>query len=392
VRRTRADVITGPEPALEGDPCVLGRRRHVIWAGPGCRSLAGVTEPVGIDAFVRGLPKAELHLHLQGAASVPTVLELARRHPSVGVPTDEARLRDFYTFTDFAHFIEVYISVNRLVRTAEDVQALVTGLGRDLARAQVRYAEVTVTPDSHLQSGIAPDAVADALRRGRAEVLAEHAVELSWIFDIPGELGLESGIRTIDWVTRYRPDHSVGFGLGGPEVGVPRAQFGPVFRQARELGLRCVPHAGETTGPQTIRDSIELLGADRIGHGISAAQDAALMSELVDRDIVLEVCPTSNVRTRAVPTIEAHPFPLLRAAGVKVTLNSDDPGMFDTDLNREYLTAHRVFGLDAPALVQLAREAVHASFADQPTRTRLLAEIDAYAAARSRLRSAPGVG
>jgi aminodeoxyfutalosine deaminase len=349
-----------------------------------------VTEPVGIDVFVRGLPKAELHVHLQGAASVPTVLELARRHPSVGVPTDEARLRDFYSFTDFAHFIEVYISVNRLVRTAEDVQALVTGLGRDLAQVRVRYAEVTVTPDSHLQMGIAPDAVAEALRRGRAEVLAEHGVELAWIFDIPGELGLESGVRTIDWVARHRPEHSVAFGLGGPEVGVPRDQFGPVFRRARELGLRCVPHAGETTGPQTIRDSIELLGADRIGHGISAAQDAALMSELVDRGIVLEVCPTSNVRTRAVPTIDAHPFPVLRAAGVRVTLNTDDPGMFDTDLNREYLTAHQVFGLDAPALVELAREAVRASFAGQPTRARLLAEIDTYAADRSASRAEPG--
>lgn len=342
-----------------------------------------VGERVGIEDFVRGLPKAELHVHLQGAASVPTVLELARRHPEIGVPTEEARLREFYTFTDFAHFIEVYISVNRLVRTAADIQALVTGLGRDLADAQVRYAEVTVTPDSHLQLGIAPDAVADALARGRAEVLAERGVELAWIFDIPGELGLESGLRTIDWVARYRPEHSVGFGLGGPEIGVPRAQFAAVFGRARELGLHCVPHAGETSGPQTIRDSIDLLGAVRIGHGISAAQDTGLLAELADRGIVLEVCPTSNVRTRAVPTIEAHPFALLRAAGVRVTVNTDDPGMFDTDLDREFLAVHTVFGLDAPALADLAREAVRASFAGPATRTRLLAEIDTYVAART---------
>jgi aminodeoxyfutalosine deaminase len=338
-----------------------------------------VSEAVSIEVYVRGLPKAELHVHLQGAASPATVLELARRHPEVGVPTGEAALLDFYTFTDFAHFIEVYASVNRLVRTAEDIEALVAGLGRDLARVQVGYAEVTVTPDSHLLMGIAPDAVAAALTRGRAEVLAQDGVELSWVFDIPGELGLESGLRTVDWVERYHPEHSVGFGLGGPELGVPRALFRDVFQRATALGLRSVPHAGETTGPRSIRDSIEHLAAVRIGHGISAVQDASLMSELVDRDIVLEVCPTSNVRTRAVRRLEEHPFARLRAAGVRVTVNTDDPGMFDTDLNREYLAANSVFGLDAPALTELAREAVRASFAGAATRSRLLAELDAYA-------------
>jgi aminodeoxyfutalosine deaminase len=334
---------------------------------------------IDIDEFVRGLPKAEIHVHLQGAASVPTVLELAQRHPAVGVPTEAAKLRDFYAFTDFAHFIEVYISVNRLVRTAQDVQSLVTGLGRDLAQTQVRYAEVTVTPDSHLQMGIAPEAITGALEEGRAEVLADHGVELAWIFDIPGELGLESGVRTLDWVQRHRPEHSVGFGLGGPEIGVSRTQFRDVFARATDLGLRSVPHAGETTGPQTIRDSLDLLGAVRIGHGISAAQDADLMAELVERDVVLEVCPTSNVRTRAVTELEDHPFTILRAAGVRVTLNTDDPGMFDTDLNREFLTANRVFGLSAAELTDVARDAVHASFASAATRDRLLAEIDAYA-------------
>jgi aminodeoxyfutalosine deaminase len=345
---------------------------------------------IGIDDFVRGLPKAELHLHLQGAASVQTVLGLARRHPEVGVPTEAALLRDFYAFTDFAHFIEVYISVNRLVRTAEDVKALVTGLGRDLALTQVRYAEVTVTPDSHLQMGIAPEAIADALDQGRAEVLTDHGVELAWIFDIPGELGLDSGVRTLDWVQRHRPEHSVGFGLGGPEIGVSRAQFREVFAQAVDLGLRSVPHAGETTGPQTIRDSLDILGAVRIGHGISAAQDADLMAELVDRDVVLEVCPTSNLRTRAVTRLEDHPLMILRAAGVRVTLNTDDPGMFDTDLNREYLAANQVFGLDAAELADLAREAVHASFAGTETRTRLLAEIDDYAGGATRKPGLPG--
>jgi aminodeoxyfutalosine deaminase len=338
------------------------------------------SSPDPVDAFVRALPKAELHVHLQGAASVDTVLDLARRHLQRGVPTTEQSLRQFYAFRDFAQFIEVYVAVNSLVRTADDVRLLVTGLGRDLAAVQVRYAEVTVTPDSHLQQGIDPIALAEALDRGRAQVLADHGVELAWVFDIPGECGLESGLRTIDWVERYRPEHSVGFGLGGPEAGVPRQQFVPVFDRARALGLGSVPHAGETTGPQTVRDSVEQLGAVRIGHGIAAAQDAALMAELVRRDIALEVCPTSNVRTRAVASLPEHPFDRLRAAGVRLTLNTDDPGMFDTDLNREYLVAHRVFGLTPAELADLARESVRASFAPDVTRDRLLAEIDAVAA------------
>jgi aminodeoxyfutalosine deaminase len=204
-------------------------------------------------------------------------------------------------------------------------------------------------------------------------------VDLAWVFEVPGELGLESGLRTIDWVERYAPEHSVGFGLGGPEIGTPRPPFADVFRRARALGLRSVPHAGETTGPQTVRDALDTLGAVRIGHGVSAAQDAALVAELADRGVVLEMCPWSNVRTRAVTGIEEHPFPALRAAGVRVTLNTDDPGMFDTDLNREYVTAHRVFGLRTAELADLARDAVRASFAGAPTRERLLAEIDAYA-------------
>ena len=337
-----------------------------------------MSAPLEISSYISGLPKAELHVHLQGAASVATVLELAQRHPEASIPTTESELRNFYTFTDFAHFIDVYIAVNELVRTPGDVQALVFGLGRDLEQVQVRYAEVTVTPDSHLLMGIAPDALSQALTDGRLQVLEEFGVELAWIFDIPGELGLESGVRTIEWAERHLPDASVGFGLGGPEIGVPRSAFSEVFRRANALGLASVPHAGETTGPDTIRESLDCLDAVRIGHGIAAAQEPQLMAELIERDIVLEVCPTSNVCTRAVANLHEHPFPQLREAGVRLTLNTDDPGMFDTDLNKEYRIAHEIFGLDALELTEIARESVRASFAGQATKTRLLAEIDDY--------------
>ena len=254
---------------------------------------ASPAQAVDVDpstrAFVAGLPKAELHVHLVGSASVPTVLELARRHPERGVPTDPDALAAFYRFTDFAHFIDVYIAVNSLVRTAADVEALIVGIAADLADQNVRYAELTVTPDAHLLVGIEPDGIAEALTRARARARTDHGVQLAWVYDIPGELGVESGERTIDWVERFAPEGSVGFGLGGPEIGVPRAPFAPVFARARALGLASVPHAGETTGPETVWSAVRDLEAVRIGHGIAAAHDRELMAYLAAHDIPLEV-------------------------------------------------------------------------------------------------------
>jgi aminodeoxyfutalosine deaminase len=333
-----------------------------------------------VHDFIAGLPKAELHVHLVGSASVPTVLELAQRHPDRGVPTDEEALRAFYEFTDFAHFIEVYVAVNSLVRTDSDVEALILGVAADLAAQQVRYAELTVTPDSHLLEGIEPDAVADAMTRARGRAAREHGIELAWIFDIPGELGLESGLRTIDWVERWAPEGSVGFGLGGPELGVPRPQFAGIFRRAEAIGLHSVPHAGETTGPQTIWDSLHVLRAERIGHGVSAVHDPELVTYLADNQITLEMCPTSNIRTRAVRSLAEHPMPALLAAGVPVCLNTDDPGMFNTTLNTEYAVAHEAFGIDPAGLAELARTGVRASYAGDATKQRILAGIDAHTA------------
>ena len=337
-----------------------------------------MTQSPDIANFIAGLPKAELHVHMQGAASVETVLGLSRRYPEVGLPQDEQSMQEFYRFTDFANFISVYVAVAQLVRTADDVYDLAVGLGRDLAAVNVRYAEATVTADSHLAVGIAPDALSDALTRGRADALARYGVELGWVFDIDGEYGLPSGERLLAWCTSFLPEGSVGFGIGGREAGVPRGEFASLFLRAKDLGLHSVPHAGETVGPEDIWSSIDRLGAERIGHGISAAGDPALMSALAERGIALEVCPTSNICTGAVTDLDAHPFPVLRDAGVRLTINTDDPGMFSTDLNREYAIAHDVFGLDAPALTELARESVRSSFASADTRSRILAEIDAY--------------
>lgn len=335
----------------------------------------------GIDGFIAGLPKAELHVHLQGAASMDTVLRLSQRYPEAGLPQDMESMLAFYRFTDFANFIETYVAVSTLVRSADDVYDMVLDFGRDLAAVNGRYAEVTVTTDSHLRAGIAPDALADALTRGRRDARAHSGVELAWVYDIDGGFGLPSGERTIAWAERHLPEGSVGFGIGGPEAGIRRDDYSDMFRRARDLGLHSVPHAGETVGPDQIWASIDALGAERVGHGIAAVRDPRLLDALAERGIPLEVCPTSNIRTGAVSRMAEHPLAVLRDAGVRVTLNTDDPGMFGTDLNREYAVAHEVFGLGEADLAELARESVRASFAGHDVKSRVLAEIDAYAPA-----------
>ncbi|WP_286689237.1 MULTISPECIES: adenosine deaminase [unclassified Aeromicrobium] len=341
--------------------------------------MSGPQDVESVDlAFLQGLPKAELHVHHVGSASVEAVAELAARHEgSTPVPTNPTALADYFRFTDFAHFVEVYLSVVDLLRTPDDIWTLTHQVGTDLAAQNVRYAELTLTPYTSIVRGIPVEAYLEAVEDARRRVEADTGLVLRWIFDIPGESGLEAADVTLDVALNHAPDALVGFGLGGPEIGVPRPQFAEHFAAARAAGLHSVPHAGESTGPQTIRDAIEHLGAERIGHGIAAAQDPALMALLAERGIVLEVCPTSNVCTRSTPSLDEHPLPTLVAAGVPVTINSDDPPMFGTTLTREYAVAADLLSLDRPGVVDLARAAVDASFAPDAVKTSIRAELDA---------------
>jgi aminodeoxyfutalosine deaminase len=336
-----------------------------------------------LDAFIQALPKVELHVHLIGSASVPTVLELSRRHPDSTVPTSEEELRAFYTFRDFPHFAQVYGAVNALVREPEDVAALVLGLARDLSAQGGRYAELQVTPYAHHIMGLPKREVTQALDLAAKQSLAEHGVEMAYIFDIPSEFGQEAATITLDHALQEPPAALVGFGIGGIEQ--RRAPFRDVFRDAfaaaRAAGLHSVPHGGEMTGPETIWEVIEGLGAERIGHGIACLDDPRLVAHLRETQLPLDVCPTSNVCTGQVGRIEDHPLPRMLAEGLFVTLNSDDPPMFATTLSEEYRLAARVFGLGVQELARLAGNGVRASYLPAERKQALLDEIDALAAA-----------
>jgi aminodeoxyfutalosine deaminase len=240
---------------------------------------------VNLADFIAGLPKAELHVHHVGSASPETVSALAARHPGV-VPADPEALRRFFEFRDFAHFIEVYLAVVDLVRTPEDVRLLTYEVAREMALGQqIRYAELTCTPYTsvlpHTEGkGMAIQAYTEALEDARVAAERDFGIVLRWIYDIPGESGLPAADATLDFALNHRPEALVGFGLGGPEIGVSRPQFRRHFAEARAAGLRSLPHAGETTGPETIWDALTHLGAERIGHGTSAAGDPRLLDHL----------------------------------------------------------------------------------------------------------------
>ena len=332
--------------------------------------------------FLAGLPKAELHVHHVGSASPRIVAELAARHPDSPVPTDPAELAEYFEFTDFAHFIEVYLTVVDLIRTPDDVRLLTYEIARDMAAAEppVRRADlhaVHVGGPRDRRGGVLrgdrgrPDRGREGVRH-RAALVLRHP-----------RRGRAAGRRRDAAASRPRA------AARGPGRVRARRARRSAYRgrsssrtstPAIAAGLHSVPHAGETTGPETIWDAIRLLEAERIGHGTSAVQDPALVDYLGEHRIPLEVCPTSNIATRAVASYDEHPLRAMVEAGLVVTINSDDPPMFGTDLNHEYAVAAELLDLDEAGVAELARTAVRVSFAEDSVKDAVLAEIDEYVA------------
>jgi aminodeoxyfutalosine deaminase len=331
-----------------------------------------VADPV--ERFLATAPKVELHLHLVGSASPATMAGLAARQPGSGVPTDPAALASYFEFRDFPHFIELYTTINDLVRTPTDVADLVAGAAADLAAHNVRYCEMTVTPFMHARCGLPHGGVVEGLADGRRRA-AELGVEMAWVYDIPGQYGQEAAHETLRVALDEAPDGLVGFGLAGAEAGVDRLAFGWAFDRARAAGLAALPHAGEGDGPASVRAALDRLGADRIGHGVRAVEDDTLVARLASSGTPLEVCPSSNVCTRVYGSLADHPIARLRDAGVVVTVNTDDPHMFDTDLDEEYRRLAATFGWDVPDLAGLVRAGIDASRLDEPTKRRLGDEV-----------------
>lgn len=336
-----------------------------------------------LAAFVRALPKAELHLHLEGSVTPGLARRLARRRGVMlpGVPDleDEAAdVRQAFPFTDFSGFLRLYLAIASCLREAEDFAELVEALGAGLHAQGVGYAEVTFTPALHRSRGV-PDAVMIAgLVAGRRAILERHDVLVRWVFDVV-RIFPEQAEPTLAFaraMERADPGATVGLGLAGPEDRPHAiAPLVPTFARAKAEGLHVLPHAGELAGAERIWEVVRGIGAERIGHGVRCLEDPALVEHLREHGIALEVCPTSNVRLGVARSLAEHPLPRLLDAGLKVSLGSDDPPLFDTDLVAEYVGAAQAFGWGPERLVSLARASIEQAFMPEDRRARMLAGL-----------------
>ena len=312
--------------------------------------------PPPLSPRIDSLPKAELHLHLEGAIQPGTAAALMARY---GVPATEQEVRQRYAFRNFSEFLETFKWLTSFLREPEDYALVASALAEHLLEQNVVYAEVTLSVGVMLLRKQRPEANFEALLRA-TEPFERRGLRLRWIFDAVRQFGAEAAMAVVEAAKSCASKEIVAFGIGGDELQVPTAEFRAVYDRAAEQGLHRLIHAGEVGGPEKIREAIELLGVERIGHGIGAIKDPALMDLLTDRRIPLEICPQSNIRTGALARqlgrddvrIEDHPLPKLFRHGIPVVLSTDDPALFDTTLRGEYALAAQM-GLQENELEQI---------------------------------------
>ncbi len=332
-----------------------------------------------IQDFIRRLPKAELHLHLEGTILPSTLVELSARHDARPITLLEAQ--SLYQFADFTGFLDAFKAVTARLLTPADYELAAWRMMQRLAAQGVVHAEVFIAVGvvyhwrKHDPNCF--EAIFDALERARLRAARELGLSLYWIFDAVRHFSVEEAGRVFLKAAELRANHPsiVAIGLGGDERRAGSEPFRALYAQARAAGLRLTNHAGETTGPEAIREALSI-GSERIGHALSAIEDSALLQELKDGKVPLELNPTSNVRTGVCPSFAVHPLRRYFDLGLLVTLNSDDPAFFNSDLANEYLLAHTEQGFTRDELRQLAANSLRASFLPEAGKTAWLARLD----------------
>jgi len=328
-----------------------------------------------IQEFIRRMPKVELHVHLEGSIEPHTLLMLAERH-NVTLPARTIEeLLEWYKFTDFNHFIEVYMAISSCIRTADDLELIATEFLKDRADQNILYSEVIYTPFTHLPHIPLDDQLA-ALNRARKAAAEKYGIHINLAPDISRERRpVELSHQIAEWAVKNRDNGITSLGLGGPEIGNPPELFASTFEIARAAHFPATPHAGETEGPASIWGALKTLHAVRIGHGVRCLEDPALVAYLKEKQIPLEVCPSSNVCLHVVPDLASHPLPRLMEEGLYVTINSDDPPMFNTNLTEEYLRITDQFGFAERQLRKFVFNAAHASLLPENEKTDLIQNL-----------------
>jgi aminodeoxyfutalosine deaminase len=327
---------------------------------------------MSLDRFLLRLPKVELHVHLEGSMRPAVLLELARRN-GIDLPAkDEAGLKRWFRFTDFEHFVRVYLACSQALRGPEDFQLLTLDVLAEQAYQNVVYTEAHFTISTHLANGADGGEILAAMAEAIAEGERRYGVTLRLIPDIVRNVGVEAADRTLEWTLKGQELGIVAaLGLSGSERLYPNEPFREHFAAAKQAGLHRVAHAGEHAGPESIRSALDVCSAERIGHGVRAVEDPALVEELKAAQVPLEVCPSSNVCLGVVPDYASHSFDRLYRAGVALSVNSDDPAFFNTNLTLEYLRLHQTFGYSPAELARLSLGALRQSFLPERERDRL---------------------
>lgn len=328
------------------------------------------------SAFILALPKAELHLHLEGAVEPETLVELSRRHDAQ--PLDRAQVEQLYQYADFRGFLMAFKAVTDRLQTAEDYELITYRLMERLRAENVLHAEVYVSVGVCLWRGQDFPALLQGMERGRERGEHEFGMSLLWLFDAVRQFGPEAAQKVAEQAVEARERGCasvIGFGIGGDEAAAAPELFRKVYAYAAEHGLRRTAHAGESAGPASILGALDALGAERIGHGLTAWHDQELIARLVAEQIPVEVCVTSNLRTGCCKSLEQHPLRRYFDGGLKITLASDDPAMFGTSLAREYQLAQEAFGFTRTELERLARNSFEASFLPEHTKAQFLQRL-----------------
>lgn len=327
---------------------------------------------MSFNQYLCAMPKVELHVHLEGSIRPETLLMLAQRNGVILPYDDVVGLRQWYQFVNFPHFVDIYVAITKCLRTADDIELICREFLQQQAAQNIVHSEVTYTAFTifkHCHISFA-DQLA-ALNRARAWAAQTLGVTMALVIDIAREESPADGLITAEWAANALGHGVDAIGLGGYEVGHPPEKHQAGFDLARAAGLPSVPHAGETEGPASMWGAIHVLGAQRLGHGVRCLEDPALVAYLRQQQIPLEVCPSSNVCLNVVKTLAEHPLPRLMAEGLYVTLNSDDPPLFNTTLNDEYVKCAAAFHFDASLMEQFSLNALRASLLPAPQKLAL---------------------
>jgi adenosine deaminase len=338
---------------------------------------------MSVRTLLQDLPKVQLHCHLEGTVSPATFLALACKHGvDIGTRAKMPQER-MYAFSGFIEFLMLFKSVSETLCTPADFARIAREYVVDAAEQRIRYAELFISPSvwTYFQPALDTRATVMAIREALDEEGARRNLEAALIVDLTRNFGPEAAMRTAELAVSLREYGVIGVGLGGDEARFPAKIFAESFTYARDQGLHCVAHAGEAAGAQSVREAIDLLKAERIGHGVRALEDLALVDELAARQIPLEICLTSNRLTGVIPPGQPHPLRALDERGVLCTIDVDDPAIFNTTITREYLHVAELLGTEAP--LRMARAAIDACFASEEKKAALRGELEAALSCRT---------